>query len=312
MHWSKDPRGLTGALLGLLVGAADYILFTSLGIGMRLGTFDVTFIVCAFFAGTYALVGFAFGRLLSLHRALAASKEQLAASQRKALENETLAAIGRLAAGVAHEVRNPLAVIRSSVELLREGLEEGDERAEAGDFVVAEVDRLNRYVRSLLDFSRPLSPETSPVALVELARQAMRRAEELWGKRPIAAELAAEAPEATAEADRVLLDQVLLGLLANAEQAMEEGGRVELRVRRGDEGVLLEVADSGPGIDAETQAALFRPFFTTRTDGTGLGLAMARRIVEAHGGSIRYRPRRGAGPGGRGACFEIALPEAAA
>lgn len=311
----RDHRALWGLVLGLGLGLFDYGCFALFGIEMSLAGRDVTVLLCLLFALTYAAFGFAIGRLLSTRQALASSLRQLEASQRHALENEKLAAIGRLAAGVAHEVRNPLAVIRSSVSMLCEGLPAEDERAGLGSFILAEVDRLNRFVASLLGFSRPLQPSLQPTPLLPLAEDALRLSRGQLDAQQIASELRCEQPELLAAADPDLLAQVVLGLITNACQAMRhdsESGALQLRLRRQRSAALIEVADSGPGVSSEDAASIFQPFFTTKPDGTGLGLAMARRIVEAHGGQLRCLQGQGAGPARRGACFQIALPQEAA
>ena len=117
-----------------------------------------------------------------------------------------------------------------------------------------------------------------------------------------------DAADETVTADPELVAQLLLGLATNAAEAAQPGGRVELRARREPGRVVLAVADDGPGVPAEDRERIFEPFFTTKERGTGLGLAMAERIARAHGGALRLVPGAGAGPGGSGACFELALP----
>lgn len=298
----------SGLALGLAVGGLDYVLFRVLGIEMHLAGRPATLGVGLFFAASYAALGFVGGRLVEARRTIARQLEALEASQRQALENEKLAAIGRLAAGVAHEVRNPLAVIRSAAQVVAEGLEPGGDRHRAGQFIQDEVDRLDRFVRSLLDYSRPFVVARQPVDLEAVAAGALGLGGEVLGQRSVSV-LANGGPVVEGDAD--LLTQVFLCLLVNAAEATGDRGRVEVRLRREPDDIVAEVADDGPGIADSVRPHLFEPFHTTKPDGTGLGLAMAARIVQAHGARIEAAEGSGAGGDGRGACFRVRFPSPA-
>ncbi|PCC71600.1 Signal transduction histidine kinase [Nannocystis exedens] len=296
-------RAWFGALLGFGAGLFDFLL-------LRLAGVDVSLVVVGFFAVTFAGFGYAIALLLDARDRLKASAAALEASHRRAAHSEKLAAIGRLAAGVAHEVRNPLGVIRSSAALVLEDMTEGTDNHQAARFIIEEVDRLNAVVTALLDYARPLAPRREPVdlaglvtAVEPLVRDALR---------PKRGRLdAAEGDGPALRGDPDLLAQLVYGLALNAAQAIGDGGRIELRVRRRGEAVELLVRDDGPGVAPEHAARLFEPFFTTKKTGTGLGLATAARIAEAHGGALELVPGAGLGPEGRGACFCVRLPEAA-
>jgi signal transduction histidine kinase len=298
----RSPAG--GAALGLALGAFDYVLLRGLGVTMRLGPYDATLAICGLFSLSFAGLGWAIGRLLAVQAALRASAAEVAEGQRRALQSEKLAEIGALAAGVAHEVRNPLGVIRSSAKMLALDLPDGSDARRASGFIVEEVDRLNAVVRALLDYARPLTLRRESVSLAALMLAVRPR---------VAATLAthgatlggAGAGEVTGDPD--LLAQLLLTLIDNAAQA-SPGGRVEVALV----GRELRVRDDGPGVDDAVAARVFEPFFTTRAGGTGLGLAMAARVAEAHGGALLLRRGAGLGPDGRGACFALALPGGAA
>jgi|GEM_PF-1638101 len=311
---------LLGAAAGLAVGAADTALLAWSGVEMRLAGRDAALLVGLTFTSSLVLLGWLAGRLaLARARARAdadtirAQQSALAASQRAAFENEKLAAIGRLAAGIAHEVRNPLGVIRASASLVQEHFAAADDAHRACRFIVEETDRLDGLIASLLAFARPTELALRAVEVGPLVERAEALAREVVRARGVSlARRDADAAGATVTADPDLLVQLLLGLVTNAAEAAAPGGAVELRVRRDAGGVVLAVADDGPGVDPAHRERIFEPFFTTKDRGTGLGLAMADRIARAHGGSLRLVPGAGAGPGGRGACFELALPPAGA
>lgn len=292
-----------GAALGVLVSVVDVGLLAFFGVDMTVAGEDALPLVLVVLAVTFAALGGAGGALWATRRLLRREAAELrlahaalAEAQQRLVRAETLAGLGRMAASVAHEVRNPLGVIRSAAGLVAEDLPAGGEAARAAGFIIEEVDRLNAFVRRVLDLARPAAAERTLMDLTELARLLAARAQ---------VELEAGAA-ASVPLDRELLTTAVLGLVDNARQA--GAGRVTLRTGLAREGPYLEVTDDGPGVPAELQPRLFEPFFTTRAEGTGLGLAMAARIARAHDGTLGYREGAGLGPGGRGACFRLTLP----
>ena len=257
-------RAWIGAALGVSLGLLDGLLVEVLGIEMRLGELVVTWPVMGIFALSFGGLGWMIGRQQELRR-------ELETQQRQLVESEKLASLGRMAAGVAHEVRNPLGVIRSSAEVLGEEVDSDDGR-EACAFIVEEVDRLDAFVGDILDFSRPVRAAEELASAEEVVRRAIALGGPHLEGIEVSVSTTGELPE--------LFDRVLLGLLVNAAQAGAR--RVEIR---SSEGALL-VEDDGPGVPAELREQVFEPFFTTKARGTGLGLAMARRVVEAHGGRL--------------------------
>ena len=311
----KRRWGLIGLLAGVVMGLGDMALFAFLGVEMRIGGRDVVLGVMGLFIATYGVLGWVMGRLIEARkraaadaRTITAQLHALAASQHALLQSEKLAAIGRLAAGVAHEVRNPLGVIRASASMLEEGPGLDDDARRACSFIREEIDRLNGLITSLLAFARPTEPRLSPVALDAVIERALRLAAPEVDRRAIA--LVRETPPAlpAVRADADLLAQVLLGLLVNATEAVAEHGRIIVRASVESATVVVEVADDGPGVEAGNVEQLFEPFFTTKASGTGLGLAMALRIAHAHGGTLELAPGSGAGASGAGACFRLRLP----
>ena len=306
---------VTGFVGGFLLGPIDVLTFRLLGVSMMLGSTDVTIWVCLFFGLSFGLLGFLIGKLNQTSAELRVSAEtverqvrELEDTRAQVIQNEKLAALGRLAAGVAHEVRNPLGVIRSSATMLEEGFDDEAERVEVTSFIRDEVDRLNRFVTVLLDFSRPTTPERRLVELTRLVRDLQTRAEPLCSELGVTLRLD-ESAEDDAELDPDLVGQALLTLVLNAAQS-SPGGQVEVRVDSDEHRARFEIADDGPGVPDDIRDSLFEPFVTKKTDGTGLGLPMARRIAEAHGGTVELAESGGLGD--NGCCFVLTIPRSAA
>jgi len=215
-----------------------------------------------------------------------------------------LAAISRLTGGVAHEIKNPLNSIALRLELLRARILPELPEAEAELNVIAqEIVRLDRVVRTFLDFTRPLELQTEELDLAKIAAELadlMRPEAERQG---VALETEGLGEPAPVRGDAGLLKQALLNVLRNALEAMPSGGRLLVRLRTGAGHAELEIADTGPGIPQELREKVFDLYYTTKKNGTGIGLAMTYRAVQLHGGSIEI----GDAPGG-GALVRIRLP----
>jgi two-component system sensor histidine kinase HydH len=220
--------------------------------------------------------------------------------------HQRLAAVGRLAAGVAHEIRNPLSSIKGFATYFRERYHDDPRDAQTATILIQEVDRLNRVVSQLLEFSRPVGIMPRPSHMPELIAGSIRLAEgPLQAKSiEVKTEFHAHREEVMVDSDR--LNQVLLNLYLNAVEAMEPGGllRVVVEDTGGERGIRIRVSDTGCGIRPEDLGQVFEPYFTTKPTGTGLGLAIAHNIVEAMGGRIAVESRLGAG-----STFEVNLPK---
>lgn len=229
------------------------------------------------------------------------SLRDLDATQERLVAQERLAAIGELAAAVGHELRNPLGVLGNIVYLLRSRLGGGDPwAAEKLRTAERELAAATFIVADLLEFARPRPPVAAPHHLPGLVDEVLSVAPPPDSVRVETGWPAELAPVAV---DRDQLRQVLLNLVTNAYEAMPAGGVVTLNAEPQPAAVRLTVADTGAGMDDETRRRLFEPFYTTKTKGIGLGLAVARRIVEAHGGALTAESRPGAG-----AAFTLTLP----
>ncbi len=203
--------------------------------------------------------------------------------QRDKLQQQKLASIGRLCAGVAHEINGPLGIILGYAKVIRrQGLDE-----EALDAIEVEAKHCQRIVEALLETSRHERPSSEPVDVGTLAEDGIERLRAMGqlGTRHIALEASGAAG---VDGDEAKLRQVVLNLLTNAVEATPDGGRIDLSVEQRTGHVVLVVEDQGPGLSSEAREHLFEPFFSTKEHGTGLGLAISRAIVEAHGGEIRF------------------------
>jgi two-component system sensor histidine kinase HydH len=223
--------------------------------------------------------------------------------QQQLRRSERLSALGNLAAGVAHEVRNPLSSIKGFATLLLGKAEkEGD--ADAARMLIQEVDRLNRVVSGLLEFARPDTVRLAPTRLASVVEQALRLCASDAASQDIAVRFTpgADLPLVAADADK--LAQALLNLFLNAIQAMDRGGALEISSGRdpATDKILLRIADTGKGIAPEALSSIFDPYVTGRASGTGLGLAIVHRIVEQHGGVLRVESKPG-----RGSVFCLSL-----
>jgi signal transduction histidine kinase len=237
-----------------------------------------------------------------LYEDLRRSYADLARAQDQLVRQERLAALGQLAAVVAHEVRNPLGVVFNSLGSLRRVVPAHGDARMLLDIVGEEAERLNRIVGDLLDFARPSRPAVRPEPLVPIVEDALKAAL-ADGSRGVRVERELPAGLPQVPMDARLLRQALVNLVVNAVQAMGAGGTLTVRARAEGDGAVLEIEDTGPGIPEDVRHRIFEPFFTTKAAGTGLGLAVVKRIVDDHHGTIETR--RGAAGG---TVFAIRLP----
>jgi signal transduction histidine kinase len=303
-----------GALGGTLIAVSDTLTLRALGIPFVAGGRDVSWFVAVWFGFSLALAGFLAGYAFEMRRRIErsgaliqAQMEEIASTRARLAQAERLAAAGELAAAITHEVRTPLAIIRSAAQSLTETVGARDAEArQACGFITEEIDRLANVVSSLLGFARPPQLRARAVAVGELFDRALLLArEELREKR---ASVRRVDPQDLMNLPRPWVDpdlmcQVLLCLLSNAAEAVPPGGVITVEASGRNGTIELAVADSGPGVPPELRERVFEPFFTTRSRGVGLGLAVARQIVQAHGGKIEV----GDAPAG-GARFSVRLP----
>jgi signal transduction histidine kinase len=247
----------------------------------------------------------------SLYESLENVLENLRATQGRLVQTEKLAALGEMAAKIAHEIKNPLTVIGGfAARIAKKGTGEEPNGAASGRYtriILKEVQRLERIIHQTLYFSREVVPAPKRVDINDEIREALAMFREDLEEARIVTDLDLPTDLATIWADPDQLRQVLWNLVSNAIQAMEHGGRLTVATRpalpdEGD-GVVFLVGDTGGGIPHDVVHNIFNPFFTTKVKGTGLGLAIVHAIVEKHGGSIQLDNREG-----KGVTFSIFLP----
>lgn len=247
-----------------------------------------------------ALGALAGGALLfvALYGLVRRADRTIRTQQRQLVDQATLAALGEMSGAVAHGIRNPLASIRSSAELMIEGAPE-DAKTAAKD-IVAQSDRLELWVRELLAYTQPpdASQSAAPVTLLPLVSRCLDDFAREFERRGIEARRDLPADLPSVRGDALMMAQVLRTLVSNAVEALgARGGRIEVSGRKdaGQRTVLLEVRDSGPGLSPDQLARVGQPFYTTKPRGLGVGLAMARRVVERAGGRLEIASQPGAG-----------------
>ncbi|MBP2642778.1 MAG: atoS 3 [Firmicutes bacterium] len=222
--------------------------------------------------------------------------------QAQVLKAERLAALGELMAGVAHEIRNPLTAIKGFVQYLTTADSER-ERQEYMPIIIKEVDRVNRVIETLLYFARPTTNNYSKVDINSLIEETLVLVKNINTLHKAQFELKLNKEIGLIEGDAEQLKQVLLNLLINAVQAIEEQGKVGIETWRKEKAVGFSITDTGSGIKAEDLDKIFDPFFTTKASGTGLGLAVVQRVIQAHFGQVNIESKAG-----EGTTVTIALP----
>lgn len=232
--------------------------------------------------------------------------EDIDRSRQDLVRASKLAVVGEMSSIIAHEVRTPLGILRSSAQMLRREPGISDEGREMTDFIESETERLNRLVSAMLDSARPRPPQLAPTDLHQLIAKGAGMLAAQAGKKQVSIETRLAATNPVAECDREQMTQVLLNLILNGLQILHEGGRLEIATADAGDELCIEIADDGPGIAPEERSRVFEAFFFRREGGVGLGLAIVQQIVAAHGGRIA------AGQSALGgALFQIQIPRKA-
>ena len=217
--------------------------------------------------------------------------------------------LGQLSAGLAHEIRNPLGVIKGSAEMLSQKVEASNPLAsELAGYISSEVNRLNSLVTRFLDFARPSRLELGSVQLSTIVDHVLESVQHQHPDAQVTVERDYAPATPDVQVDAQLCEQIFVNLVTNAYEAMDGHGRLRISITPETQnmrpGVAVIVEDSGPGVPAESREQIFNPFFTSKKEGVGLGLSIVAKIVDDHRGSIRLES-----PPGQGARFHVFLPE---
>jgi signal transduction histidine kinase len=224
--------------------------------------------------------------------------------QALAARHDRMQELGDMVATIAHEIRNPIGGIRGFASLLHRDLQEQPKLQEMAQHIIHGADSLNRLVTNVLNYARPTQLRLEPVELNQLVEELRQHVQADPSLQPsITLEYHPSPTELKALIDPQLIQSALLNLVVNAIQAMPEGGKLTLNISQKGDSALIKVADTGIGIAEENMPKLFTPFFTTRPDGNGFGLAEVKKIVQAHGGTIDVASKEG-----KGTTFTVHLP----
>lgn len=243
-------------------------------------------------------------RMFMAERLAQSMVDEVKRLEKEVSRREKLAAVGDLAAGVAHELRNPLSSIKGYATYFGSRFPEGSEDRESARIMVQEVDRLNRVITDLIDVSRPSDIHPVPTDMGRLVESTLVLLAPDAFQRGVTLRWEGDSVEVWIDPDR--FRQALLNVCLNAVEAMADGGELILRLGHSGDRVTLDVVDNGPGIPAELLSRIFDPYFTTKSQGTGLGMVVVLKIVEAHGGTVQVSSEPG-----RGTTVHFALPRTA-
>jgi two-component system, NtrC family, sensor histidine kinase HydH len=303
--------GLVGLVVSVVLACGSYLtLIRFLGPNQKP---DWPYLILA--EATFPIAGFLTWELLEENRAATRraqrAAEQLAEANRHLQEaeaqvrrTERLAALGQLSAGLAHEIRNPLSTIKGSAEMLLKNVNADSAVShELAGYISSEVDRTNALVTRFLDFARPLALRLEKTEIAEVIDEAVAEVEKYTPTLDVSIYKNYSPDIAPILIDRQLIERVLYNLLLNAAQASLPQGSVTVKTRQLDDTVEISVIDRGAGIAPKDRESIFNPFFTTKSSGVGLGLAIVSKIVDEHGGQITVESEPGAG-----SVFHVLLP----
>lgn len=229
--------------------------------------------------------------------------ETLVEAEEQLRRADRLSALGQLSAGIAHEVRNPLASIKGTAEIISDKFKPGDKEYEFVEILIKEVNRLDAVVVGFLDFARPKPPERKASNSNDIILSVLKLTKHQIARSRIKLKTHLEDQLPSAYVDPEQMKQVFLNLIINAVQAMPDGGILEVKTYKEDSQIVCLFSDTGSGISKDNQKNMFTPFYTSKNRGMGLGLAIVHRILEGHKGEITFTTKQN-----RGTCFSIRLP----
>jgi two-component system sensor histidine kinase HydH len=304
--------GLIGLVAAVVLASGAYLSFS---LYLPRGTPVDDWPLLLLYLTTFPIAGFLTYELLEANRAatrraqiaaeeLAQANKQLREAEARVRRTERLAALGQLSAGLAHEIRNPLSTIKGSAEVLLKNVDSNGAVAhELAGFISSEVDRTNALVTRFLDFARPLSLRLEKTDITEVIDEAVAQVEKHTPPLDVSIYKNYSPDIPPLPLDRQLIERVLYNLLLNAAQASPPKGSVTVKTRQLGDTVEIGVIDRGSGIALKDRESIFNPFFTTKSSGVGLGLAIVSKIVDEHGGEITVESEPGAG-----SVFRVFLP----
>lgn len=304
--------GLVGLVAAVALACGAYLSFL---LYLPRGTPFNDWPLLLLYLTTFPIAGFLTYELLEANRAatrraeraaeqLAEANQQLQKAEAQVRRTERLAALGQLSAGLAHEIRNPLSTIKGSAEMLLRNVDaNGAVSHELAGFISTEVDRTNALVTRFLDFARPLQLRLEKTEITEVIDEAVAQVEKHTPPLDVSIYKNYSPDIAPFPCDRQLIERVLYNLLLNAAQASPPQGTVTVKTRQAGDTVEIDVIDRGSGIAPKDRESIFNPFFTTKSSGVGLGLAIVSKIVDEHGGQITVESEPGAG-----SVFRVFLP----
>jgi two-component system, NtrC family, sensor histidine kinase HydH len=304
--------GLIGLVAAVVLACGGYL---SLFLFLPPEAYVEDWPVFILFEATFPIAGFLTYELLEANRAATRRAqivaEQLAEANRHLREaeaavrrTERLAALGQLSAGLAHEIRNPLSTIKTSAEMLHKSVDADSAVShELAGFISSEVDRTNALVTRFLDFARPLALHLEKTEITEVIDEAVAEVEKHAPPLDVSIYKNYSPDIPPFLLDRQLMERVLYNLLLNAAQASPPRGSVTVKTRQLGETMEISVIDRGAGIAAKDRESIFNPFFTTKSNGVGLGLAIVSKIVDEHGGKITVESEPGSG-----SVFRVSVP----
>ena len=235
---------------------------------------------------------------------MAAELDRLRAIEAELRAREKLSALGEAAVVIAHEVRNPLGIIKTSSELVRNRASLKQDENRVMGYIIEEVDRIERLVHSFLDFAKPTPPSKTPVRLKQIVERIAEVAAPEFKRRNIEFQIHEESTPGDILGDADQIYQACLNLVLNSMDAMNGSGSIEACIRQTGGEIVLAIKDSGPGVPFEISQQIFNPFFTTKAKGIGLGLAKVQSVMNAHGGRVVYSAAEGGG-----AEFDLIFPQ---
>ena len=302
--------GIRGGIVVALVCAASYLPHIMMDWGGSPEYRQAQFAELVLFQVVGVVVGALAQSERKQRRGMERASEELQQAYRRLQESfeqlrraDRLSALGQLSAGLAHEIKNPLASMKGSLEILSKDFPPGSEKREFLEIFEKELNRLNRVLAEFLQFARPSRPDRRPSSIEEILESIVVLCAKEADRQGVAIQIGCDERLPEIELDAAQIQQALLNIVLNGIQSMPSGGRLAICVERSSDALEIWIRDEGEGIPLENRSRIFDPFFTTKDRGTGLGMAIAHNLIQGHGGEIHLVEE-----GGPGSTFRVVLP----